>query len=483
MTARRAAKTCSRCGLDWRFGFAWPEGFVCRSCVTRAVKVRGVCPGCGDKRLLVGRDDATRPICVDCAGITTCFRCATCGEEGQQWYSATCVSCSLARRLTVVLDDGTGQLAPSLVPLFERLCSMANPLSGMTWLNKVAVRQRLGSLADGSTPLTHEGIDSLCGTQGREFLRELLVDSGLLPYRDKYLAAFEAWRVRRLASIDDPAVKREIALYLSWRHSRDLAVRAEAGRLPAEAANVARDRTDAAVRFLGFLSGRGRALDELEQADVDAWFATASNPQAADDFLVFAVAHRRCRKIDIPRGKRRSSPGCSAAHLAELVRRLLDDDGLELSDRVAGLFVVLFAQPVSRVASLRLGDICEVDDGPLSISFGPDPIELPEPVATIVASYLASRSRMNTTNTTTDYLFPGGRPGAHVTAQRLAARLNRLGITKSARQGALSHLLSEVPAAVVARVTGYATDTTAARAALAGSDWARYAALKQAALR
>jgi hypothetical protein len=59
----------------------------------------------------------------------------------------------------------------------------------------------------------------------------------------------------------------------------------------------------------------------------------------------------------------------------------------------------------------------------------------------------------------------------------LIKRLNRLEITKVERQGALSHLVSEVPASVVAKATGYSFGTTAARAALAGTDWARYAPL------
>ena len=39
--------------------------------------------------------------------------------------------------------------------------------------------------------------------------------------------------------------------------------------------------------------------------------------------------------------------------------------------------------------------------------------------------------------------------------------------------------MSEVPAAVVAKATGYSAGTTAARAARTGSDWAPYAALKR----
>jgi hypothetical protein len=40
---------------------------------------------------------------------------------------------------------------------------------------------------------------------GREHLRELLVTHGVLPERDRYLAAYERWAKARLASIKEPA--------------------------------------------------------------------------------------------------------------------------------------------------------------------------------------------------------------------------------------------------------------------------------------
>ncbi len=52
-------------------------------------------------------------------------------------------------------------------------------------------------------------------------------------------------------------------------------------------------------------------------------------------------------------------------------------------------------------------------------------------------------------------MFPGRRAGAHVTAFQLTKRLNVFGITKFERQGALTHLVNEAPASVVAKATGY----------------------------
>jgi hypothetical protein len=62
----------------------------------------------------------------------------------------------------------------------------------------------------------------------------------------------------------------------------------------------------------------------------------------------------------------------------------------------------------------------------------------------------------------------------------LTSRLNRLGITKTERQGALSRLTAEIPAAIVANATGYSLEASARRAAQGGTEWANYVNLKVA---
>jgi hypothetical protein len=75
--------------------------------------------------------------------FTTCLTYSTCETEGQQWFTRTCVSCSLTRRLGARLDDGSGQVSPALKPMFEKLTSAASPMGPMTWFSKPAVRRRL----------------------------------------------------------------------------------------------------------------------------------------------------------------------------------------------------------------------------------------------------------------------------------------------------------------------------------------------------
>jgi hypothetical protein len=45
----------------------WPDGAICGICFTTALRTRGSCPGCGEERLLPGRNPDGSGICRDCA--------------------------------------------------------------------------------------------------------------------------------------------------------------------------------------------------------------------------------------------------------------------------------------------------------------------------------------------------------------------------------------------------------------------------------
>ncbi len=96
--------------------------------------------------------------------------------------------------------------------------------------------------------------------------------------------------------------------------------------------------------------------------------------------------------------------------------------------------------------------------------------------------WLSSCSALSTIDhrpsTATTYLFPGGLPSAHLTAAMLSRRLNRLGITRLDRQGALGPLVAAVLSAIVARATGYSLEASARRSAQGGLERGPYVALK-----
>src|SRR5664279_2377421 len=292
VTRRRPAKCCVRCGRTCIIGWNWPEGFVCTNCVRHGVRTHGPCPECEDERSLPGLDSTGQPVCVDCSGIPTSFRCAICGVEDESFYSHTCLRCSLKRRLSGILDDGSGMVAAAMLPFFNAMVSMGRPRQGLTWLNSAAVRQRLTDLATGVVPLTHEGIDTFGGGPGREYLRELLMAHGVLPTVDKYLLAFERFAQHRLQNIDDPGDRQTITVYLRWRHRRDLVARSEAG--------VRTERTSG--RLIGKPSQRGPRTTPHRRCDLTSrpggrLSGRSPRPAGHEDLHVAPQRRRGARRL------------------------------------------------------------------------------------------------------------------------------------------------------------------------------------------
>ena len=88
-------RTCCRCG-NFRFAHAlFPDGHICQSCLIAALRTRGICPGCGRDRPLIGRLGDGTATCAECAGITREFTCRHCGYEGELCLARTCLRCRL----------------------------------------------------------------------------------------------------------------------------------------------------------------------------------------------------------------------------------------------------------------------------------------------------------------------------------------------------------------------------------------------------
>jgi hypothetical protein len=158
----------------------------------------------------------------------------------------------------------------------------------------------------------------------------------------------------------------------------------------------------------------------------------------------------------------------------KLLGQLLTDPDPPLRSRVAGLIVLLYAQPLSRIIRLALDDVVRDEDQVL-LCLGEPPSPVPAPVAELLLRWIGSRDNMNTaTNPNSRWLFPGRRAGQPMNADRLGALVNELGIpTTAGRSAAIRQHLLEMPAPVVADALGYHPGTTAKLAAQAGDTWSR----------
>jgi len=458
---------------------AWPEGPICHACARRRVARYGVCPACGQNRSLPAKGPDGAPQCARCGGITEDLRCASCGTDDDLDTLARCRRCSLRARLDRTFDDGTGHTNPALVPLLDALAAMANPRGGLSWLSHQATVNRIGAIATGKVPLTHDGIDQLPVSNGREHLRELLVAHRILPARDRHLAAYGRWAANRLATIDEPVDRRLIAVYLRWHHQPRLERLAADGELTENRYSTTRAQTNIAVRLLAWLRARGTDLPGCTQADIDAWFADGPSTRIhARGFLRWAIRTRRRSPLELPADRQATPRPIAETERLELLGRLLNDDTIDLIDRVAGCLVLLYALPASRIHRLRLTDLHPTNEG-LALRIGEDLLPIPAPAATLIDQLADNRRHLTGAgHPDSTWLFPGRRAGHPIEGEQLAERLNRHGITRAARTAALNTLVTQVPAPVLAKLLDRKPWRVTQRAKILGTDWARYAALR-----
>jgi hypothetical protein len=485
----------------------WPEGPICSGCFAMACETYGVCAGCGVERLLPGVNAAGRSICTDCGGGLGNYTCTRCGREGWRQDRGVCGWCILTDRLSTALDDGTGQVRPELATLFDSLRSMSRPRSGLLWLSKPHVRPLLAALAHGDVPLTHDGLQQLSPRKAVTHLRDLLVDCGVLPPADRFLLQFEQWLPAWLAAVPDADHARILHRYATWQVLRQL--RATASRQPVGPYRDtgARGRLRAAAAFLTYLDAREQTLGTCRQADLDSWLAHAPTYQTTSirAFLRWAAASREAPRLELPAtvDTRRPAPLGHARRLA-LLRRLVDANDMTSTDRVVAVLILLYAQPLNRIAGLTLDDITVrdgddvnagssprpsrlVDEPPgmptggsstVFVRFGDPPAPVPAPFDVILLNHIEHRANLTTsTNHGSRLVFPGRRAGQHIHPGTLRIRLQALGIPNlNGRSQTIRDLLRHAPASVIADALGYSPAAAERIAAETAGSWARYAA-------
>lgn len=161
---------CDRCRQPTKKIVArWPEGAICYPCYSTATRTHGTCPNCTHTRMLPGRDDDNRPICVDCADITLDLHCERCNHEGERYRSGICARCALRDDLRTVLRPNPD--APARKALLEALSAAARPHSVITWMRGAEASALLAAIGNGSVDLSHAGLDSAPGGKHVEHLR------------------------------------------------------------------------------------------------------------------------------------------------------------------------------------------------------------------------------------------------------------------------------------------------------------------------
>ena len=463
---------CVRCPRAIITPRVWPDGPVCGRCYHVARRRTGTCADCGNRGLVPGQRGDQR-LCPPCAGIADIV-CETCAAVNTAMHDLRiCHRCRIRQQVATRICDGVEPCGMAGA-LIDVLCER-NPFGLTRWLARNPdVVAELHDVATGQRDLAHARLDTFRPSQV-EHLRRQLVVAGLLPERDHHLGLFDRWSATFLASIDNPTHHHLIATYTTWHVRRHVTTAIETGTFRGSSTRCARRHIRVALVFLQWLDDRHRTLADCQQADIDHWFATGNtNRRSATGFITWARTQRLCRRgLDVPVYRPATPNGMPHNQRVELVARLLHDNTIPLDDRVAGLLVAVYAQPVTRVCRLPATSITCDAGGPTRVRLGNDDIELAEPIAQLVAAHLNDPARPHS-----PWLFPGRTPGQPCSAHALAQRLHTHGVTRAARIAALHDLVQQIPSPVLAGLIAYNPHVIANRAAALAAPWNHYAALR-----
>lgn len=475
----RRSLPCAHCGAIRQPSANWPEGPVCEPCYRSGLQRRGTCVGCGQSRRLIDPPGPSATRCADCASKPGLGRtCRTCGIEDLTYSDGCCPRCVLAERAGRLCADPTGRIRPELVSVCEAIAAHSQPYSALNWLERSASAALLAQIATGDLSLSHDALDTR-GDAAAEFLRQTLVAAGVLPARDEALVRLETWVAARISQIPDPSRARLLRSYATWRVLRRARQRAARSDRPRTATRHAKTHLLAAIAFCDWLDRHDLTLDTLDQADIDLWLQQGG-PSASNvrDFLDWTAQRQLTTRLEVPNPSNRQGASLDERTRWAIVERLLHDNAVDLTDRVAGCLVLLYGQQLSRIVALRVDQITTSSDG-VYLNLGSSPVNIPEPLGALLVELAVTGRRYSGVGSSarSHWLFPGLQPGRPLNPSHLGQRLRQLGIrTMPSRRSALMHLASQLPAAVLAELLNLHPTTAVHWVATAGGDWNTYAA-------
>jgi hypothetical protein len=228
----RPRMTCARCQRDKPVNAFWPIGPVCMVCYTAIVRAPAECAGCHQSHPLIGRDATGAGLCGPCAGADIDFTCRQCGRSGYPYGHGRCAYCVLADKVTELLTGPDGTVAPELQPLAAAFTQVHLPFTAIQWTRQSPTARLLAHLVAQQRPITHDLLDEIPPGHGPHYLRQALVQTGILPQRDEDLERVPAWLEHHLAG--KPAGHaRLIRPFLHWSLLRRARSRARRRQFPA----------------------------------------------------------------------------------------------------------------------------------------------------------------------------------------------------------------------------------------------------------
>lgn len=480
---RLPRQDCGHCGRHERCTRVVLEQAVCQRCTLRFARTARACPGCANIRVLAFYDDRRRPACATCTNNEAVYACTDCGREDSPW-GRLCGPCALAQRAAALLSAPGGGIHPQLRPVYDALLSGPRPQTTLYWFTRSTGPATLAAMARGELEISHAAFKTLPANRTNNYLHDLLTALGVLPPFHAELERVTPWLAELLSTL--PAKQSEVlARFARWQVLSRLRRQEQHGTLTHGAISAARATIVVTARFMNWLTEHGTGLADIDQDDLDR-YAEKHRGRAVALRPFLAWCARTGLGNDLSTATR---PTTQPAVTLSDERRwahielLLHDDTIRLYSRIAGLFVLLYAQPLARICRMRAHQITVDTAGVTTATFDTFPIELPDPLDRLVRTHLGRRGQASYASRPDTWLFPGGIPGKHLATENVRNQLVQRGIQPmAARNAAMFQLAASMPTPILANILGLAPNTATRWAALASRDWSTYTAQRDAQL-
>lgn len=338
------------------------------------------CDGCGKTYRISALLPGGRRLCQTCWTKHPSAKkpCVRCGVVTRLFHRGMCPDCARDRSLRDVFVGPDGQVRPELHGVVDTLRAL-DARTVLRWVHKTPARRAaFRALATATGPVTHQTLDTVADGHVADHLRALLVAHGVLAVRDEQLAQIEQWLPKVLGRLPDAAERRIVERWARWQPLRRLH-RQAAHTSPGQACGI-RQEIRSVVRLLEWLPAQGSSLAACMQDHIDAYVATGPAERLRiRSFLHWTSRHQHTRALTAPFYTSSLAADIIAADTRwRLVHRLVSEPDIAVRDRAAGLLLLLFAQPPSRICALSRDDV--LDDGTtLRLRLGTHPVEIPPP--------------------------------------------------------------------------------------------------------
>ena len=118
--------------------------------------------------------------------------------------------------------------------------------------------------------------------------------------------------------------------------------------------------------------------------------------QRARTFVRWAVQEPAPSPRRIPLRKANSRPVLDQNERLRLLRETLDNHHIAFHHRAAAVMLLLYSQPLTRIASMRTNQISRTGDDETVVVFHDQPVPVPHPFDDILQQHLIDRPNMNT---------------------------------------------------------------------------------------